>query len=121
MEVGARIRSRRKAAGLTQGQLGEAIGVTFQQVQKYEKGVNRVSATTLTTIARALGCSLAFLIGEAEDGKERHVPAMPSADEEAVELIGIYAQIPSSKARSAFLALAKALARQAETPPSLAA
>ncbi|GAA0655518.1 helix-turn-helix domain-containing protein [Brevundimonas lenta] len=53
--VGERIRAERMAAGLTQTQLGAAVGVTFQQIQKYERGVNRVSASTLARAAKALG------------------------------------------------------------------
>jgi len=54
IEVGQRIKIQRLAAGLSQTELGESIGVTFQQVQKYEKGANRVGAGRLTQIARVL-------------------------------------------------------------------
>ena len=54
IEVGQRIKIQRLAAGLSQTELGESIGVTFQQVQKYEKGANRVGAGRLTQIARGL-------------------------------------------------------------------
>ena len=54
IEVGQRIKIQRLAAGLSQTELGENIGVTFQQVQKYEKGANRVGAGRLTQIARVL-------------------------------------------------------------------
>jgi transcriptional regulator with XRE-family HTH domain len=54
IEVGQRIKIQRLAAGLSQTELGEGIGVTFQQLQKYEKGVNRVGAGRLTKIARVL-------------------------------------------------------------------
>ena len=54
IEVGQRIKIQRLAAGLSQTELGESIGVTFQQVQKYEKGTNRVGAGRLTQIARGL-------------------------------------------------------------------
>jgi transcriptional regulator with XRE-family HTH domain len=54
IEVGQRIKIERLAAGLSQTELGESIGVTFQQVQKYEKGTNRVGAGRLTQIARGL-------------------------------------------------------------------
>jgi transcriptional regulator with XRE-family HTH domain len=64
--TGARVRARRCALGMSQQTLGEAIGLTFQQVQKYERGSNRISVSTLTRIAKALECSAASLIGEAE-------------------------------------------------------
>jgi transcriptional regulator with XRE-family HTH domain len=63
--VGARIRAVRAGLGQSQNDLARAIGVTFQQVQKYEKGLNRVSASTLYAIARHLEVSVAELMGEA--------------------------------------------------------
>lgn len=56
--IGERIRARRLEIGMSQEKLADAIGVTFQQVQKYEKGVNRVAASTLFAIAQALGAKL---------------------------------------------------------------
>jgi transcriptional regulator with XRE-family HTH domain len=61
-ELGARIRQRREALGLSQTWLGEQIGLSFQQVQKYERGRNRVSASTLVAIAGALSTSSAALL-----------------------------------------------------------
>jgi transcriptional regulator with XRE-family HTH domain len=58
--VGSRIRLRRMNLGMSQGQLGEAIGLTFQQVQKYERGVNRVSASELYSLSQTLGVSVSF-------------------------------------------------------------
>jgi transcriptional regulator with XRE-family HTH domain len=57
-EVGRRIRAQRVAKGMSQGRLGEAIGVTFQQVQKYEKGFNRVGSSRLQKIADHLGVQI---------------------------------------------------------------
>jgi transcriptional regulator with XRE-family HTH domain len=66
VEVGQRIRIQRLAAGLSQSELAERIGVTFQQVQKYEKGMNRVGAGRLTNIARVLNVP----VGSFFDGRE---------------------------------------------------
>jgi transcriptional regulator with XRE-family HTH domain len=66
VEVGQRIRIQRLAAGLSQSELAERIGVTFQQVQKYEKGTNRVGAGRLTRIARVLNVP----VGSFFDGRE---------------------------------------------------
>jgi len=77
--VGARIRERRIMLGLTQQQLAEMIGVTYQQAHKYERGINRVSAGRLFEIARALSAPISYFyegIGQ-EGGK----PARPSARE----------------------------------------
>lgn len=65
-QIGSTIRARREKKGLTQAQLGKAIGVTFQQVQKYERGVNRVAAATLLSCAEALDCSVADLYGDSD-------------------------------------------------------
>src|ERR1700674_834931 len=58
--VGSRIRLRRMNLGMSQGRLGEAIGLTFQQVQKYERGVNRVGASKLYSLSQTLGVSVSF-------------------------------------------------------------
>lgn len=62
--IGKRIRAARLARGLSQEKLGEVLGLTFQQVQKYEKGANRVSGSRLRTVARALDVSIGSLLGE---------------------------------------------------------
>lgn len=62
--VGARVCELRKAAGLTQTELGQKIGVTFQQVQKYENGANRISASKLWLISRCLGVHASAIIAE---------------------------------------------------------
>ena len=62
IHVGQMIRAQRKLIGLSQGNLADAIGVSFQQVQKYEKASNRVSASVLVAIAKALGCPPSTLL-----------------------------------------------------------
>lgn len=64
--VGERVRAERNRCGLSQGALGEAIGVTFQQVQKYERGANRISASMLVRIAQTLGVTAADLFPAAD-------------------------------------------------------
>ncbi|GAA0627142.1 helix-turn-helix transcriptional regulator [Brevundimonas kwangchunensis] len=78
--VGARIRAERTQAGLTQSQLGAAVGVTFQQIQKYERGANRVSASMLVRTAKALGVSVNCLFPDPEG----------QTDEEAAAGIGAF-------------------------------
>lgn len=63
VKIGHRIKARRQVVGLSQSALGKAMGVTFQQVQKYEKGTNRVSAGNLIKIARALNTDPHALLG----------------------------------------------------------
>ncbi|HMO29525.1 helix-turn-helix transcriptional regulator [Enterovirga sp.] len=62
-QVGTRVRMRRTLIGMSQEKLGEALGLTFQQVQKYEKGTNRISASRLHQIATALGVTINYLYG----------------------------------------------------------
>ena len=109
-EIGARIRIRRKCLSMTQSQLAAELGVTFQQLQKYEKGVNRVSGSTLVRLARALDTSVAALVGEAA-----REPSTPGIYEKlsapgAIELLEAYADVPDYEARQAVVALVKALA-----------
>lgn len=60
--VGSRVRLRRVSAGMSQERLGEALGVTFQQVQKYEKGTNRISVSRMQQIAQVLGCAVSYFL-----------------------------------------------------------
>jgi transcriptional regulator with XRE-family HTH domain len=70
--VGSRVRMRRMMLDMTQADLSEAIGVTFQQVQKYEKGTNRVSASRLQHIAHVLQVPVSFFFEDADGSSPRH-------------------------------------------------
>ncbi len=74
--VGQRVKLARAIAGVTQEKLGEAIGITFQQVQKYEKGINRIGAGRLQQIAAALGTSVDFFF---EDVPNPHPSCLQQA------------------------------------------
>ena len=76
--VGARIRIRRRMLGMSQTELANGLGITFQQVQKYEHGSNRLSASMLVRTAATLKTSVAALIGE--DGAEPADPAVLAHD-----------------------------------------
>lgn len=77
LHVGARLRQRRAFLGKSQTALAEALGLTFQQIQKYEKGQNRISASTLWRLAEALDCPVGFFFDGLEQG--RAAPAVPDA------------------------------------------
>jgi len=79
VHVGARVRLRRMMLGLSQEKLGEHLGITFQQIQKYEKGTNRIGASRLQAIARVLSVPVAFFFEGAPGGGDGHEP-MPTAD-----------------------------------------
>lgn len=111
--IGARMRLRRKTLGMSQGSLAERIGVSFQQVQKYERGANRVSGSTLVAVASALDTSVGWLVGEdgaISDVADDLVQALAITG--AVELLEAYAAIPKASARAALTALAQEMAGQ---------
>ena len=102
--VGKRIRHRRWTVGMTQQQLADKVGIKFQQIQKYETGMNRVSASRLWDIADALGVQIAFFFeGLAED---QAAPATAKndllADKEALDLVRSYYAIPEAQRRRLF-------------------
>ncbi len=110
VHVGKRIRHQRWMVGMTQQQLAEKVGIKFQQVQKYETGMNRVSASRLWDIAEALGVSIGFFF-EGANG-EKAAPTDLMADKEAVELVRSYFAIPQEQRRRLF-ELAKVLSEAA--------
>jgi len=110
VHVGKRIRHQRWMVGMTQQQLAEKVGIKFQQVQKYETGMNRVSASRLWDIAETLGVSISFFF-EGANG-EKAAPTDLMADKEAVELVRSYFAIPQEQRRRLF-ELAKVLSEAA--------
>ena len=107
--VGARIRMRRQSLKVSQSSLGEALGITFQQVQKYERGTNRVSASMLVKIARRLDCTVASLIGE-DGGSVDDELAPRLAIPGALDLLDAFSKIESSQTRRRLLDLLTSLA-----------
>lgn len=115
--LGERIRRIRKGRGLSQERLAEAVGVTFQQVQKYERGANRVSFSRLVLIAEALDTPLSEMIsglglvaGEADEDTSAIV-STPGA----TELVQAYAAIRTPAVRRCIVELVQELARGAAT------
>lgn len=105
VHVGKRIRHRRWMVGMTQQQLAEQVGIKFQQIQKYETGMNRVSASRLWDIADTLEVPVSFFfVGlEGQDADEGHAePADLMADKEAMELVRSYYAIPENQRRRLF-------------------
>jgi transcriptional regulator with XRE-family HTH domain len=112
--LGLRIRQRRKALGVSQTALADAIGLTFQQIQKYERGFNRVSFSRLVDIAHALDCRVVDLIGDLDDA------SIPSPlfrqdtahlrEAGAPELLAAYAAAPQAM-RRAILKLVSEIAK----------
>lgn len=106
VHVGKRVRHRRWMTGTTQQQLAEKVGIKFQQIQKYETGMNRVSASRLWDIAHALDVPVAFFFDGLSDGKTETAQSdMPSdilSDREALELLRSYYAIPETQRRRLF-------------------
>jgi transcriptional regulator with XRE-family HTH domain len=102
--VGARIRIIRKGKGMSQGTLAQALGLTFQQVQKYERGSNRVSASKLVEIARTLEVSPSELLGEF-DGANQPAIDWATYTPEVVKLVENFKHIRSPRLRRAALKL----------------
>jgi transcriptional regulator with XRE-family HTH domain len=110
-EVGRRIRARRLVCGMSQTALGEQLGVTFQQVQKYEKGTNRVGAGRLRRIAEALEVPVSFFFDDASAGRESEGTAMEFLDTaQAVRLMRAYSRIGSPDVQRALVELAVRIA-----------
>jgi transcriptional regulator with XRE-family HTH domain len=111
IEVGARIRARRKSLGLSQTALATALDLTFQQIQKYERGTNRVSASMLVHIAKRLDAPVASLVGEQEaEIADRAAVFQSLGAAGALDLLNAYASIADADMRKAFLQMAKAIA-----------
>lgn len=102
--VGKRIRHRRWMIGMTQQQLADKVGIKFQQIQKYETGMNRVSASRLWDIADAMGVTISFFFeGLAEGAQAAHAMGGDMmADKEALELVRSYYAIPEAQRRRLF-------------------
>lgn len=105
--VGKRIRQRRWLVGMTQQKLAEMVGIKFQQIQKYETGANRVSASRLWDIAESLEVDVSFFfdglrdeLGAALPGSA--IPADMMGDKEAMELVRSYYSIPENQRRRLF-------------------
>ena len=122
VHVGGRVRMRRMLLGMSQEKLGEQLGLTFQQVQKYEKGVNRIGASRLFELAKVLGVPVQFFYDDAPSGASglpAHGFAEQPSDTYVVDFLGTregldlnkaFSRISDPKVRKAICDLVKALA-----------
>ncbi len=112
VDVGLRIYSRRTELGMSQKALGDALGVSFQQVQKYERGRNRISASVLVKAAKMLRVQPGALLPDSD------APPLPQIFNLVTQIRGLdtladtYAAIKSSKRRNIVIVLARALAEE---------
>lgn len=122
VHVGGRVRLRRMLLGMSQEKLGEQLGLTFQQIQKYEKGVNRIGASRLFDMARVLGVPVQFFYDEAPNGNPAEATGMADVSAEYVpdlittregfELNKAFARIPDARVRRAVVELVRSLANE---------
>ena len=136
VHVGNRVRLQRMLIGISQEKLGERLGLTFQQVQKYEKGINRIGASRLFELSRVLGVPVQFFYDDAPGSGAQQAPAPGSADRsstdshvfeflssrEGLELNRAFSRITDPKVRKSVLDLVRSLAEEASDgsyePPS---
>ncbi|WP_425419926.1 helix-turn-helix domain-containing protein [Oricola indica] len=125
IHVGGRIRLRRTMMGMSQEKLGEQLGITFQQVQKYEKGTNRVGASRLQNIAAILGVPVSFFFEDAPgDSVTSEVGGMNESSSsyvvnflssaEGLQLNRAFVRISDPKVRRRIIDLVKALAAESD-------
>jgi transcriptional regulator with XRE-family HTH domain len=122
VHVGSRVRLRRNMLGLSQEKLGEALGLTFQQVQKYERGANRIGASRLLELSRILDVPVSFFYDETDPVRAPAIPvgfsespqegfdSDPLRKRETLELIEAYYEIEDAAVRRRLFDLAKSLA-----------
>jgi transcriptional regulator with XRE-family HTH domain len=115
VHVGGRIRMRRLLLGMNQETLANALGLTFQQVQKYEGGANRVSASRLSAMAEILGVPISYFFGDLRSDDAEISPEDKQWREhlqrpETIEFIRLYYAIPDAKIRRQFLEMTKTVA-----------
>ncbi|HRD78209.1 MAG TPA: helix-turn-helix transcriptional regulator [Hyphomicrobiaceae bacterium] len=126
VHVGSRVRLRRMLLGISQEKLGEKLGLTFQQIQKYEKGVNRIGASRLYDLASVLSVPVQFFYDDAPVAESLAQPVMGFADRpadsyvvdflatrEGLELNKAFVKITDPRQRRAVLELVRAMASEA--------
>ncbi|NQU55951.1 MAG: helix-turn-helix transcriptional regulator [Rhodospirillales bacterium] len=131
MHVGARLRLRRTLLGISQEKLGEAVGLTFQQIQKYERGANRVGASRIYEFSRVLDVPVSYFfddmsdvtkatqgrridLNSLSDSDQAKLESDPLARRETLELVRAYYKIDDPKIRKRLFELIKTLAKQQE-------
>lgn len=130
IHVGRRVRLRRTLLGLSQEKLGDAVGLTFQQIQKYERGANRIGSSRLFELSRILDVPVSFFFddmpeeikaregrvgGGLSDQAQVTFEPDPLARRETLELVRAYYRITDSKVRKRLFELAKALANASDS------
>ncbi len=130
VHVGQRLRQRRTLLGMSQEKLGEAVGLTFQQIQKYERGANRIGASRLFQLGQVLDVSVSYFFEEmpgevqktrgdyaapdSSDAVETVQAGDPMARRETLELVRAYYRIEDPKVRKRVFELTKSIANASD-------
>lgn len=128
IHVGQRVRLRRTLMGMSQEKLGDALGLTFQQVQKYERGANRIGASRLFDLAKALQVPVGFFFDDLSSdtaatdvnkvGDPKSSNDDPMQQRETIELVRAYYRIANPTARRRLYELARSIADEMDPPSS---
>ncbi len=113
VHVGSRVRRSRTLLGMNQTQLGEKLGISFQQIQKYERGVNRISASRLYQMTRILDVPVSFFFDGLVEGASAWSPENILVKRETLEFVRAYYRIGDPAARKHLFELIKAMANLA--------
>jgi len=122
VHVGSRVRMRRTLLGMSQEKLGNALGLTFQQIQKYERGANRIGSSRLFKLSEILDVPVSFFFDDLADssgkrskgfaeGSPRHFESDQLSKRETLELVRAYYKITDPKVRKRTFELVKAIAQ----------
>jgi transcriptional regulator with XRE-family HTH domain len=125
IHVGSRVRLRRMMLSMSQEKLGESLGITFQQIQKYEKGTNRIGASRLQHIARVLSVPIAFFFEDAPGGAQEASSGLAEpnsasyvvdflSSSEGLQLNRAFVRIKDAKLRRKVIDLVRAMAGEEE-------
>lgn len=119
IRVGQRIRLRRLSLGMSQEKLGEQLGITFQQIQKYEKGTNRVGASRIIRIAAVFGCQPGDLLDESEAARNT-ASQTTGLSAAALRIATIYDRIGLPQSKAALMNVARAMVGEGVEPANAA-
>lgn len=129
IHVGRRVRMRRTLLGMSQEKLGNAVSLTFQQIQKYERGANRIGSSRLFQLSRVLGVPVSYFFDDMDPsltGRAAGLSEMPEpfaddqlAKRETLEMVRAYYRIADPSVRKRMFELVKAVAEPKEKRPKL--
>ncbi|MGD2080603.1 MAG: helix-turn-helix transcriptional regulator [Nitrospirota bacterium] len=113
--IGSLIRDMRKASGMSQMKLAEKIGVSYQQIQKYEKGASQLNISRLLQISEAFGVPVGTFLGDGEAEVSQIKPPYSSLSEDEAKLVMLFRRLKRKKLRDGFVEMLQDIVRLSET------